>query len=69
MAELMQEFRAFDVDIHLMVGGAVLTAMTDKGQIAIYLTTPAFELLAHRTKRELSHEGSSPVHQSDKPQN
>jgi hypothetical protein len=67
MAELI-EFRASDLDVHRMAGGAVLTAMTDKGPVAIYLTTPAFQRLAHRTKRELSREDMPPLPQSDKSQ-
>jgi hypothetical protein len=62
MAEQIIEYRASDVDIRKIDGGAVLLAMTDKGQVAIYLTTPAFELFAHRTKRELSHEEPQPAH-------
>ncbi|HUZ91524.1 MAG TPA: hypothetical protein VMU78_06455 [Methylocella sp.] len=66
MTSQMIEYRASDIDIHKVPGGAILTAMTDRGQVVIHMTTPAFERLAHRTTRELSPGHIPPVRHSDK---
>jgi hypothetical protein len=62
------EYRASRVDVRKMVGGAMVVASTDKGQVVIYLTDPGFENLVLQTKRAQTDASAEPVPHSDKPQ-
>ena len=67
MSEMI-EYRAARIDVRKMVGGAMLLVPTDKGQVVIYLTEPAFENLARQTKQALPDATEQFVRPSGKPQ-
>lgn len=54
MPDMITEIYAADVDVLAMKGGAVLTILSaDNKRYSVFVTTPALEKIAHRTKREL----------------
>ncbi len=54
MPEIIKEFEAFDIDVHLTIDGlAFLTLITDRGNVAIHMKRQVLESLDARTRREL----------------
>jgi hypothetical protein len=46
----MTEYRASRIDVRKMDGGGMIVALTDRGQVVIYLTEPEVQNLVRQTK-------------------
>jgi hypothetical protein len=64
----MIEYRAARVDLKKMAGGGMIVALTDRGQVVIYLTQPELENLVRQTKLLQLDASERPDHLWDKGQ-
>jgi len=67
MTSEIQEFHASHAEIRKVPSGAVLILMTDKGQVVVHMTMPAFQQIARQTKPEPPDGQSQPVAPKDNP--